>query len=51
MSARRGVALTLNAPESAQALAARLGQSMDSLRLLTPLPDMLDAGTEVFLPR
>ncbi len=51
MSARRGVALTLNAPESAQALAARLGQSMDSLRLLTPLPDMLDAETEVFLPR
>ena len=51
MSVRRGTAVTLNARESAQALSARLGQPLDALRLLTPLPDMLDAGTEVFLPR
>ena len=51
LEARRGAALTLRAPETAQALAARLGRPHEQLRLLCPLPDALEAGAEVFVPQ
>lgn len=50
MAARPGRALTLNAAESLQELAQRLGQATQSLRLLLPPPDTLPAGAEVFVP-